>query len=248
MRAGVGRRESPDADEGRPRPGGRGRYDKGGQLMFDRSISALRTLRPSTEFDSKIFWFRDDLHQPYCISPMGMTTTQAHHAWGYHKAAAATSLPPSKGGHVKIYRGRVYLGFALIDDPELVKRARPQVRRDHAGVHRRLGGLLQPPDRRSRAQQRVDELRRHRQADLGARARVPRAGRPPRPAQLGDPLRADVPGRRHLPGLRGVLQGLRRGREGLRHHAARRRGYAGADRRGDLEPGQVRRRVWGFAR
>ena len=94
--------------------------------MFDRSISALRTLRPSTEFDSKIFWFRDDLHQPYVISPMGMTTTQAHHAWGYHKAAAATSLPPSKGGHVKIYRGRVYLGFALIDDPELVKARAPK--------------------------------------------------------------------------------------------------------------------------
>ena len=107
--------------------------------MFDRSISALRTLRPSTEFDSKIFWFRDDLHQPYCISPMGMTTTQAHHAWGYHMAAAATSLPPSKGGHVKIYHGRVYLGFALIDDPELVKARAPKFDAIIAGLHRRLG-------------------------------------------------------------------------------------------------------------
>jgi pyruvate,water dikinase len=49
---------------------------------------------------------------------MGMTTVQSHHAWGYHVAAATTHLPPSKGGHVKIYKGRVYLGFALIDDPK----------------------------------------------------------------------------------------------------------------------------------
>ncbi len=84
--------------------------------MFDRSITSLRTLRPETEFNKSIFWFRDDLHQPYVISPMGMTTIQSHHAWGYHVAAAKTSLPPSHGGHVKIYKGRVYLGFALIDD------------------------------------------------------------------------------------------------------------------------------------
>ena len=86
--------------------------------MIDRSISSLRTLRPETDFDKSIFWFRDDLHQPYAISPMGMTTLQAHHAWGYHVAAEMTQLPPSKGGHVKIHKGRVYLGFALIDDPE----------------------------------------------------------------------------------------------------------------------------------
>jgi pyruvate,water dikinase len=86
--------------------------------MIDRSISSLRTLRPETEFDKSIFWFRDDLHQPYAISPMGMTTVQSHHAWGYHVAAATTHLPPSKGGHVKIHKGRVYLGFALIDDPK----------------------------------------------------------------------------------------------------------------------------------
>ncbi len=86
----------------------------------DRSISALRTLRP--EVDRNIFWFRDDLHQPYPISPMGMTTIQKHHAWGYHVAAAQTQLPPSKGAHVKLHKGRVYLGFALIDDPEEVER------------------------------------------------------------------------------------------------------------------------------
>jgi pyruvate,water dikinase len=94
--------------------------------MFDRSISSLRTLRPSTDFDKSIFWFRDDLHQPYAISPMGMTTVQAHHAWGYHVAAALTSLPPSKGGHVKIYKGKVYLGFALIDDPAEIEARAPK--------------------------------------------------------------------------------------------------------------------------
>jgi len=90
--------------------------------MMDRSMSALRTLRP--ESDQGIFWFRDDLHQPYPISPMGMTTLQKHHAWGYQVAAAQTQLPPSKGAYVKVHQGRVYLGFALIDDPrEVAQRA-----------------------------------------------------------------------------------------------------------------------------
>jgi pyruvate,water dikinase len=53
---------------------------------------------------------------------MGMTTVQKHHAWGYHVASEQTQLPPSKGAHVKIFGGRVYLGFALIDDPEEVAR------------------------------------------------------------------------------------------------------------------------------
>ena len=89
-------------------------------MPIDRSISALRTLRPDR--DAGIFWFRDDLHQPYPISPMGMTTIQKHHAWGYHVASEQTQLPPSKGAHVKIHGGRVYLGFALIDDPEEIAR------------------------------------------------------------------------------------------------------------------------------
>jgi pyruvate,water dikinase len=90
--------------------------------MIDRSMTALRTLRP--DYDQNIFWFRDDLHQPYPISPMGMTTIQKHHAWGYHVASEQTQLPPSKGAHVKVHKGRVYLGFALIDDPaEVAQRA-----------------------------------------------------------------------------------------------------------------------------
>ncbi len=88
--------------------------------MIDRSISALRTLRP--EHDKGIFWFRDDLHQPFAVSPLGMTTIQKHHAWGYHVAAKQTNLPPSKGAHVKIHKGRVYLGFALISDAQEVAR------------------------------------------------------------------------------------------------------------------------------
>jgi len=94
--------------------------------MVDRSISSLRTLRPESDFDKSIFWFRDDLHQPYPISPMGMTTVQMHHAWGYHVAAEETKLPPSKGGHVKLYKGRVYIGFALIDDPQEIGRREPE--------------------------------------------------------------------------------------------------------------------------
>jgi pyruvate,water dikinase len=87
---------------------------------YDRSVSSLRTLRPSADED--IFWFRDDLHQPYPISPLGMTTIQKHHAWGYHVAAEITRLPGSKGGHVKIYKGRVYLGFEGLTDPEEIRR------------------------------------------------------------------------------------------------------------------------------
>lgn len=94
--------------------------------MIDRNISSLRTLRPDTDFDKSIFWFRDDLHQPYAISPMGMTTTQSHHSWGYHMAAKTTHLPPSKGGHVKVNQGRVYIGFALIDDPEEIAERVPK--------------------------------------------------------------------------------------------------------------------------
>jgi pyruvate,water dikinase len=86
--------------------------------MYDHSVSALRTLRPEDEFDKSIFWFRDDLHQPYTISPMGMSTIQVHHSWSYHVASDLTQLPPSKGAHVKMYKGRVYLGFAEISDPD----------------------------------------------------------------------------------------------------------------------------------
>lgn len=89
---------------------------------MDRSVSGLRTLRIPDDED--IFWFRDDLHQPYPISPLGMTTIQKHHAWGYHVAAEELKLPPSKGGHVKIFKGRVFLGFeGLKDEAEIGRRA-----------------------------------------------------------------------------------------------------------------------------
>ena len=91
-------------------------YDKLNLDTHDRSISSLRTLRMPE--DSDIFWFRDDLHQPFPISPLGMTTVQKHHAWGYHVGAEVTQLPPSKGGHVKIHKGRVMLGFEALTDPE----------------------------------------------------------------------------------------------------------------------------------
>jgi pyruvate,water dikinase len=97
-------------------------YDKLNLDTHDRSVSSLRTLRMPE--DNDIFWFRDDLHQPFPISPLGMTTVQKHHAWGYHVGAEVTKLPPSKGGHVKIYKGRVMLGFEALTDPEEIgKRA-----------------------------------------------------------------------------------------------------------------------------
>ena len=129
--------------------------------MYDRSVSALRTLRPDDAFDKSIFWFRDDLHQPYTISPMGMTTIQAHHAWAYHVASDLTQLPPSKGAHVKMYKGRVYLGFALISDPAEIGARAAEVRATGGVLHRQLGGVLQEPDRRGTAQPGHAERCRH---------------------------------------------------------------------------------------
>ena len=51
-----------------------------------------------------------------------MTTIQKHHAWGYHVAAEETKLPPSKGAHVKTYKGRVFLGFEVIKDGNEIER------------------------------------------------------------------------------------------------------------------------------
>jgi len=109
--------------------------DKMNLDLHDRSISGLRTLRMPE--DSDIFWFRDDLHQPYPISPLGMTTIQKHHAWGYHVGADATKLPPSKGGHVKIHKGRVMLGFEALSDPEEIGKRAVEFGRllDHCRVH-----------------------------------------------------------------------------------------------------------------
>ncbi|SEM11388.1 PEP-utilising enzyme, mobile domain [Syntrophus gentianae] len=94
-------------------------YDKTNLDIHDRSISSLRTYRSFVDDD--IFWFRDDLHQPFPISPLGMTTVQKHHAWGYHVGAAVTQLPPTKGGFSKIYKGRVYLGFATLHDQKEIE-------------------------------------------------------------------------------------------------------------------------------
>jgi len=74
--------------------------------------------------DENIFWFRDDLHNPYPISPFGMSTIQRAHMWGFALAAEETKLPPSRGALVKTHNGRVYLGFVPITDPqEIGKRA-----------------------------------------------------------------------------------------------------------------------------
>ena len=94
--------------------------EKLGLDAIDRGISSLRTLRMPEDGD--IFWFRDDLHQPYPISPLGMTTVQKHHSWGYHVAAEELKLPNSKGGHVKVYKGRVLLGFEEIKDAKEIER------------------------------------------------------------------------------------------------------------------------------
>ena len=116
-------------------------YDKTNLDTHDRSISSLRTLRMPEDED--IFWFRDDLHQPYPICPLGMTTIQKHHAWGYHVGAEVTKLPPSKGGHVKIYKGRAMLGFETLTDPDEVAKRAAEFNKLLAYCEAQLGCLLQ---------------------------------------------------------------------------------------------------------
>lgn len=75
--------------------------------------------------DEKIFWFRDDLHNPYPITPLGMSTVNRGHMWGYALAAEEAKLPSSRGAVVKSHKGRVYLGFVGIkDSKEIEERAR----------------------------------------------------------------------------------------------------------------------------
>ncbi len=71
--------------------------------------------------DENIFWFRDDLHNPYPITPFGMSTVQRGHMWGYALAADEAKLPPSRGAAVKTYKSRVYLGFVGITDPKEIE-------------------------------------------------------------------------------------------------------------------------------
>jgi len=71
--------------------------------------------------DDKIFWFRDDLHNPYPVSTLGMSTVHRGHMWGYALSAEEAQLPPSRGAVIKTHCQRVYLGFVTIDDPKEIE-------------------------------------------------------------------------------------------------------------------------------
>lgn len=89
--------------------------------MYDTSVSPLYTIRLPDDGD--LFWYRDDMHNPYPISPLGMTMVQRHYCWGYHLATEQT-MAPSHGAYIKMHKGRVYLAWELIDDEkELAERA-----------------------------------------------------------------------------------------------------------------------------
>jgi len=47
-------------------------------LIQTEESNAIRGIRVNFG-DDKIFWFRDDLHNPYPISPLGMSTVQKGH-------------------------------------------------------------------------------------------------------------------------------------------------------------------------
>jgi pyruvate,water dikinase len=83
----------------------------------------LRSYKPGRE-DPRVFWFRDDLHNPYPITPLGMSTVNRGHMWGFALAAEESQVPPSKGAVIKTHGQRVYLGFTNIGDPaEIGRRA-----------------------------------------------------------------------------------------------------------------------------
>ncbi len=83
----------------------------------------LRSYKPGRE-DPRVFWFRDDLHNPYPVTPLGMSTVNRGHMWGFALAGEETQVPPSKGAIIKTYGQRVYLGFTNIADPaEIGRRA-----------------------------------------------------------------------------------------------------------------------------
>lgn len=80
---------------------------------------AIRGMRLEAE-DQSVLWFRDDLHNPYPVSPLGMSVVHRGHMWGYAVSAEEAQLPPSRGAVIKTFGGRVYLGFANIGDPEVI--------------------------------------------------------------------------------------------------------------------------------
>jgi len=82
---------------------------------------ALRTYQPGREAPG-VFWFRDDLHNPYPVTPLGMSTVNRGHMWGFAVAAEEVQVPPSRGALIKTYGQRVYLGFTNITDPEEIGR------------------------------------------------------------------------------------------------------------------------------
>jgi pyruvate, water dikinase len=86
------------------------------EARFIEEPEAIRALRPGAE-DPAILWFRDDLHNPYPVTPLGMSTIQRGHTVGQAIAAEEAQLPPSRGPIDKSYGGRVYRGFANITDP-----------------------------------------------------------------------------------------------------------------------------------
>lgn len=82
--------------------------------------NAIRGMR--LEFgDDEIFWFRDDLHNPYPVTAFGMSTIHRGHMWGYALSAERAKLPPSRGAVVKTHQNRVYLGFVGITDPKEIE-------------------------------------------------------------------------------------------------------------------------------
>ena len=83
-------------------------------------VNAIRAMRLGFG-DENVFWFRDDLHNPYPVSPFGMSTVQRGHMWGYALAAEEAKLPPSRGAVIKTHKGRVYLGFVGITDPKEIE-------------------------------------------------------------------------------------------------------------------------------
>ncbi len=88
-------------------------------------------MEPTYDWDTKRirredlnrFWFRDDLHTPYPVTPMAASLFNRHHDWGYqYTSLNEFQHPKTYGISVKTYMGRVYFGPILVPEEESEER------------------------------------------------------------------------------------------------------------------------------
>jgi len=78
--------------------------------------------RAFREEDENSFWFKDHLHNPVPLSPIGASIYIDCLSWGYQVAAQELSIPTTKGYDMSVYRGWLYQGPKTLSNEEEIKR------------------------------------------------------------------------------------------------------------------------------